>query len=78
MITEADRIKPMVARLQAEHDLAQSALGAAQYERSNYAGDDPHTAATLDLRVSHAQATRDAAATALAEAQADLAVAEPR
>ncbi len=76
MIT--NRIGASLSLLQADLDVAQAALGAAQFEQTNYAGADPHTLAVLDLRVVQAQWTRDAAATALAEAQAELTAAETR
>ncbi len=78
MIHEASRIGASLTVLQADLDVAQQALGAAEYERKNYTGGDPHTCATLDLRETQARWTRDAAAAALAEAQAALAATEAR
>ncbi len=69
MISEAGWIKPTVTRLQADLDIAQAALGAAQGEQSNYTGGDPHTLAVLDLRATQARWTREAAAAALAAAE---------
>ncbi len=76
MISEASRIGASLTLLHADLDVAQQALGAAEYEKRNYSGDDSHTAAVLDLRETQARLTRGAAATALAEAQAALAAAE--
>ncbi len=76
MISEADRIKPTVTRLQAEFDTTQAALAAAQYERRNYSGHDEHTLAGLDLRVEQAQAALDAAQMGLVRATLALAIAE--
>ncbi len=78
MIHEASRIGASLTVLQADLDVAQQALGAAEYERKNYTGDDPHTLAVLDLRVVQARWTRDAAAAALTAAQAELTAAETR
>ncbi len=78
MIIEASRVGASLTLLHADLDIAQAALGAAEYERKNYTGDDPHTLAVLDLRATQALWTRDAAAAALADAQADLAAAETR
>ncbi len=78
MINEASRIGASLTLLHADLDIAQQALGAAEYERKNYTGGDPHTCAVLDLRATQAKWTRDAAATTLAEAQAALAAAETR
>ncbi len=76
MIAEVERIKPIVTRLQAEFDTAQAALGAAQFERTNYSGDDQHTLASLDLRAEQAQTALDAAQMDLVRATLALAIAE--
>ncbi len=78
MIHEASRRGASLTLLQSDLDIAQPALGAAQFEKSNYSDGDPHTLATLDLRVVQALWTRDAAAAALAAAEAELAAAQAR
>ncbi len=78
MINEASRIGASLTLLQADLDIAQAALGAAQFEQTNYSGGDPHTLAVLDLRVVQARWTREAAAAALAAAEAELAAAQAR